>query len=152
MGHWTDGPSRRIYHAMSDDDPSLRPELRPEFLPGPPERPAFPAILKGLRRCCPSCGQGALFQGYLTLAPACPACGEDLSHARADDGPAYLAILVTAKVMGTLQLFTFQLWQPAPWVLAVTFSLGVVAMALYLLPRFKGLIVGVQWAKRMHGF
>ena len=36
--------------------------------------------------------------------------------------------------------------------MAVSFSLGVVAMALFLLPRFKGLIVGVQWAKRMHGF
>ena len=28
----------------------------------------------------------------------------------------------------------------------------VIAMALYPLPRFKGLIVGVQWAKRIHGF
>jgi uncharacterized protein (DUF983 family) len=133
---------------MSDLDPSLRPE----FLPGPPERPAGPAIVKGLRRRCPNCGEGALFDGYLTLAKTCPSCGEDLSHARADDGPAYLSILVTAKVMGTLQLVTYEAWQPSPWVMAGTFSIGVIAMALYLLPRFKGLIVGVQWAKRMNGF
>lgn len=133
---------------MTHDDPSLRPE----FLPGPPERPTLAAIRHGLRRACPSCGKGALFQGYLTLAPACPVCGEDLSHARADDGPAYLSILVTAKVMGTAQLLAYERWQPEPWVMAVSFSVGVVAMALYLLPRFKGLIVGVQWAKRMHGF
>lgn len=133
---------------MSHDDPSLRPE----FLPGPPERPAGPAIRKGLRRRCPSCGEGALFDGYLTLRTACPACGEDLSHARADDGPAYLSILVTAKVMGTLMLLVYETWQPGPYLLATVFSVGVIAMALYLLPRFKGLIVGVQWAKRMHGF
>ena len=133
---------------MSDDDPALRPE----FLPAAPERPAGPAIRRGLRRRCPSCGEGGLFDGYLALASACPACGEDLSHARADDGPAYLSILVTAKVMGTLQLLVYDMWQPAAWVMAVTFSIGVTAMALYLLPRFKGLIVGVQWAKRMHGF
>jgi len=147
-GHWTPPPRRRIYRGMSHDDPALRPE----FLPGPPERPAGPAIRRGLRRLCPGCGEGSLFDGYLTLAPACPACGEDLSHARADDGPAYLSILVTAKVMGTLQLFTYEMFQPSPWVMAGTFSVGVIAMALYLLPRFKGLIVGVQWAKRMHGF
>ncbi|NKX43700.1 DUF983 domain-containing protein [Roseicyclus persicicus] len=133
---------------MSHDDAALRPE----FLPGPPERPAGPAIRRGLARRCPSCGEGALFQGYLTLAPACPACGEDLSHARADDGPAYLSILVTAKVMGTLMLVVYETFLPSPWVLASVFSVGVVAMALFLLPRFKGLIVGVQWAKRMHGF
>ncbi len=133
---------------MTHDDATLRPE----FLPGPPERPAGPAIRRGLRGRCPNCGKGGLFEAYLKLRPACPDCGEDLSHARADDGPAYLSILLTAKVMGTLQLFTYELWQPGPWVMAGTFSIGVIAMALYLLPRFKGMIVGIQWAKRMHGF
>lgn len=126
--------------------------LRPEFLPGPPERPAWPAIAKGLRRRCPQCGEGSLFDGYLKLRGDCPSCGEDLSHARADDGPAYLSILVTAKVMGTLMLFTYERMMLSPWVMAVVFSVGVTGMALYLLPRFKGLIVGVQWAKRMNGF
>jgi uncharacterized protein (DUF983 family) len=129
-----------------------RPELRPEFRPGPPERPVWPAIAKGLRHRCPRCGDGRLYARYLALVPACPACGEDLSHARADDGPAYLSILVTAKVMGTAMLVVYEAFQPPAPVLAAIFSAGVVAMALALLPRFKGLIVGVQWAKRMHGF
>lgn len=138
----------------TDADPhaELRPEFRPEFRPGPPERPAWPAIAKGLRQRCPNCGEGSIFTGYLKLASRCPACGEDLSHARADDGPAYLSMLVTAKVMGTAMLVVFEAFQPSPYVLAGVFSVGVVAMALYLLPRFKGLIVGVQWANRMHGF
>jgi uncharacterized protein (DUF983 family) len=151
---WTIMAARPILTDMHDTDPTTadRPELRPEFVAGPPERPAWPAIAKGLRHRCPACGEGALYQSYLKLAPACPDCGEDLSHARADDGPAYLSILVTAKVMGTLMLVVYETFQPSPYVLATTFSVGVVAMALYLLPRFKGLIVGVQWAKRMHGF
>ena len=41
---------------------------------------------------------------------------------------------------------------PEPLVLAVVFSVGCVALSLYLLPRLKGMIVGLQWAKRMHGF
>jgi uncharacterized protein (DUF983 family) len=122
------------------------------FAPAPPERPAWPAIARGMRHRCPACGEGALYERYLKLRTTCPACGEDLSHARADDGPAYLSILVTAKVMGTTQLFVYQAWQPPAWFMAVSFSIGVTIMALLLLPRFKGLIVGVQWAKRMHGF
>ncbi len=135
-------------NGMTHEDPSLRPE----FDPAPEERPAWPAIRKGLRRRCPNCGEGVLFDGYLKLQTTCPHCAEDLSHARADDGPAYLTILVTAKEMGTLMLLVYETFLPTPWLLATVFSVGVVAMALYLLPRFKGLIVGVQWAKRMHGF
>ncbi|MFW5655363.1 MAG: DUF983 domain-containing protein [Roseicyclus sp.] len=138
---------------MTDLPPTHdHPELRPEFRPAPPERPVWPAIAKGLRQRCPRCGEGRLFARYLALEPACLSCGEDLSHARADDGPAYLSILVTAKVMGTGMLVVYEAFQPPAVVLAGIFSVGVVAMALSLLPRFKGLIVGVQWAKRMHGF
>ena len=122
------------------------------YSPAPAERPAWPAIRRGLRHKCPNCGEGGLYKSYLTLRTECPSCGEDLSHARADDGPAYLSILVTAKIMGTLQLLVYELWQPAPWLLATTFAIGVVIMALALLPRFKGMIVGIQWAKRMNGF
>lgn len=93
-----------------------------------------------------------MYETYLKLRSECAQCGEDLSHARADDGPAYLSILLTAKVMGTLQLVIYGMYQPEAWVMAVTFSIGVIVMALALLPRFKGMIVGIQWAKRMHGF
>ena len=116
------------------------------------ERAVWPALRRGVAQRCPRCGKGRIFNGYLTLRSVCPACGEDLSHARADDGPAYLSILVTAKVMGTLMLITYQAFLPPPWILATAFSIGVVAMAMFLLPRFKGLIVAVQWANRMHGF
>jgi uncharacterized protein (DUF983 family) len=122
------------------------------YRPAPPERPTWPAVRRGLRHKCPNCGEGAIYKRYLKLRAECPACGEDLSHARADDGPAYLSILLTAKVMGSLQLLVYELWQPEPWVMAVSFSIGVTVMALALLPRFKGMIVGIQWAKRMHGF
>lgn len=138
---------------MTQIDPTeTESALSPAFTPGPPERPARPAIGKGMRGRCPNCGEGALFRGYLKLVPKCGTCGEDLSHARADDGPAYLSILVTAKISGTAMLMVYERFQPEPWVMAVGFSVLVVAMALTLLPIFKGMIVGIQWAKRMHGF
>ena len=82
----------------------------------------------------------------------CPACGEELHHARADDGPAYMTILIVGHIMAPLILWAYTELRPEPLALAVAFSIGCTALSLYLLPRMKGLIVAIQWAKRMHGF
>lgn len=117
-----------------------------------PERPLWPAMARGLRGRCPHCGKGSLFSTYLTLGPACGECGENLSFARADDGPAYLTILIVGKVLGTVMLWVYIWAQPSPYVMAIGFSAAAIALALVLLPVFKGMIVAIQWAKRMHGF
>ncbi|MFV0245743.1 MAG: DUF983 domain-containing protein [Qingshengfaniella sp.] len=118
----------------------------------PAERPLKPAVLRGLRCRCPKCGEGAILEGYLKVRPACPVCGEDLTPQRADDGPAYLTILVVGHLMAPLILVAYQTMRPDPLTMALVFSAGCVALSLFLLPRFKGMIVGIQWAKRMHGF
>lgn len=116
------------------------------------DRPMGPAIVRGLRCLCPACGQGAMLRGYLTLRPACPRCGETLSHARADDGPAYLTILIVGHLMAPAMLAVFTLWRPAPVVMMALFMPLFGALALALLPRLKGMIVAIQWSRRMHGF
>lgn len=116
------------------------------------DRPLKPAALRGWRRRCPACGEGKLFDGYLKVRDRCAHCGEDLTHARADDGPAYLTILIVGHLMAPLIMWAFVAWRPDPVVLASVFSVGCIAASLYLLPRLKGAIVGYQWAKRMHGF
>jgi uncharacterized protein (DUF983 family) len=111
-----------------------------------------PAVLRGWRRRCPQCGTGPMLKGYLKLRERCPVCAEDLSHARADDGPAYLTILIVGHVMAPVLLWVFTTFRPEPMILASIFSVGCVALSLYLLPRLKGLIVAMQWARHMHGF
>ena len=117
-----------------------------------PERPLWPAVRLGLRGLCPNCGKGRLMKGYLKLRDTCPNCAEDLSHARADDGPAYVTILIVGKVTIGLMAHVFIVYRPDPLAMALGFTLGSVALALFLLPRLKGAFVGIQWAKRMHGF
>ncbi|MFC7703077.1 DUF983 domain-containing protein [Plastorhodobacter daqingensis] len=119
---------------------------------GDEERPLGPAVKRGWRRRCPNCGSGALLQGYLRVRDTCPECGEDLHHHRADDGPAYLTILVVGHILAPAFLWVYAAWRPEPLVTITLFSIGTVALSLYLLPRLKGVIVGIQWAKRMHGF
>ncbi len=116
------------------------------------ERPAKAAMQRGWRRKCPNCGTGPMLRGYLTVRDTCPVCGEALHHHRADDGPAYLTILIVGHLMAPLLLYVFTTYRPDPLVLASVFSVGTVALSLYLLPRLKGAMVALQWAKRMHGF
>jgi uncharacterized protein (DUF983 family) len=123
------------------------------FLPdAEAERPLKPAMLRGWRRKCPSCGAGPLLRGYLKVHDSCPVCGEELHHQRADDGPAYLTILVVGHLLAPVILYVFTKYRPDPLVLASILSVGTVALSLWLLPRLKGVMVAIQWAKRMHGF
>ncbi|MEM7752590.1 MAG: DUF983 domain-containing protein [Pseudomonadota bacterium] len=116
------------------------------------ERPVRRAMLRGWRGRCPNCGHGPMMRSYLKVRDTCPSCNEELHHHRADDGPAYLTLLIVGHLMAPLIIWAFTAFRPDPMVLATVFTIGCVALSLYLLPRIKGAIVGLQWAKRMHGF
>ena len=116
------------------------------------ERPLGLSIRRGLMLRCPNCGQGHVMRTYLKLQDACPECGQELYHSRADDGPAYLTILVVRHLLAPFIHIVFTSWRPEPMVMALGFSVACVALSLFLLPRMKGMMVGIQWAKRMYGF
>ena len=116
------------------------------------ERETKPAIWRGLQRKCPNCGEGRMFQGYLKTVDNCEVCGQDLSSHRADDGPAYLTILIVGHILGFAMHFMWVSLRPDPLVMAIVLTAACVGLSLYLLPRLKGMIIAIQWAKRMHGF
>ncbi len=116
------------------------------------DRPVKPALLRGWQRRCPQCGTGPILDGYLKVRDSCDVCGEELIHQRADDGPAYVTILICGHLLAPIMLVVFEVFRPEPLIMAVGFSILFVAMALFLLPRIKGAFIGLQWAKRMHGF
>lgn len=115
-------------------------------------RDTWLAMRRGAVRCCPKCGEGALFQGYLKVVDHCPACGEAMHHQRADDGPAYITILIVSHLLAPALLAVFMMWRPSPIAMLVGFSLAAIIGSLILLPIIKGAMVGAQWARRMHGF
>ena len=117
-----------------------------------PERPLKTALLRGWRRRCPQCGTGHMLKSYLKVNDTCPVCRESLKHHRADDGPAYLTILIVGHIMAPALLTTFEVFRPEPLVLFTIFAVGCVTLSLYLLPRLKGMVVAYQWAKYMNGF
>ncbi len=116
------------------------------------DRPTKPALIRGLRCKCPNCGEGALLHSYLKVNDTCSECGQELFHHRADDGPAYLTILLVGHLLAPALHVSYVHWRPDPWTMAIAFSIGCVALSLFLLPRLKGAVVAYQWARRMHGF
>ncbi|MDG1431228.1 MAG: DUF983 domain-containing protein [Paracoccaceae bacterium] len=111
-----------------------------------------PAIARGWRRKCPNCGSGPMFSGYLKVRNECQVCEQELHHHRADDGPAYLTILIVGHIIAPLMHFIFVTFRPEPLVMFSVLAVGCVALSLYLLPRLKGVVVAIQWSRRMHGF
>lgn len=116
------------------------------------ERPTGRAMARGARGLCPACGRGRLFSGYLKVADHCPQCRAEMHHQRADDGPAYLTILLVSHLGAPILLASFIAWRPSAMTMILSFGLGAIILSLLLLPRIKGGMVGLQWARRMHGF
>lgn len=116
------------------------------------ERALWPALRRGWHGKCPNCGEGRVLHSYLKMRESCSKCDQDFSAARADDGPAYLTILIVGHIATIFMHIVFVHFRPEPMVLFTLFASIAVFLSLYLLPRFKGAIVGYQWAKRMFGF
>jgi uncharacterized protein (DUF983 family) len=104
------------------------------------------ALARGLKHRCPHCGKGRLYRAYLKVADACTACGHELGQYRADDGPAYFTILLVGHLVVAPMLFFPIVWK-AP--LLIVLPLVVVSLALVslaLLPRVKGVLVGLLYS------
>lgn len=116
------------------------------------ERDTMRATWNGFRRRCPNCGSGPLLKGFLKVRDHCTVCREEFHHHRADDGPAYLTILIVGHLMAPALLVVFTALRPEPMILFTGFLIATVGLSLYLLPRLKGALVAFQWARYMHGF
>ncbi|MGE0061137.1 MAG: DUF983 domain-containing protein [Xanthobacteraceae bacterium] len=114
--------------------------------------PSGRAMMNGLRGKCPACGRGAMFRKFLKVNDACPDCGEELHHHRADDFPAYLDIAIVGHILVPIVLAveTATVWPF--WVAMTLWPAVALGMTLALLQPIKGAVVGMQWALGMHGF
>ena len=133
-----------------DFEPAEAPRLYGEVQE--PSRPVVPAMRLGWRGRCPHCGRGSIFSKYLKVRSTCITCGERLDHHRADDAPAYFTIAIVGHVVVPLLLVVEQNWSPAMWVHWILWIPMAALMTLWLLPKVKGTLIGLQWAMRMHGF
>ncbi|TDK39316.1 DUF983 domain-containing protein [Rhizobium deserti] len=99
----------------------------------------------GVRGRCPRCGQGHLFDGFLTLRPSCEVCGLDYSFADPADGPAFFVICFACVPSIALAVWIEVAFQPLFWVhLLISLPFLLVTCILPLRP-LKGWLVASQY-------
>ncbi len=116
------------------------------------KRATWQSLLRGWKGRCPACGNGKILFRYLKVVDHCPTCRQALHHQRADDAPPYFTILIVGHLLVPVLITVDRLYRPELWIMLATGGLLTVGLVLYLLPRVKGALVSLQWAKYMHGF
>jgi uncharacterized protein (DUF983 family) len=117
-----------------------------------PKRDVVQSMRRGAAQKCPACGNGVLYGRYLKVVDACAACGEEMHHHRADDAPPYFTIIIVCHFIVAGIMMVEDYFHPNYWVHILMWFPLTIGMSLWLLPRVKGALVGLQWALRMHGF
>lgn len=102
-------------------------------------------IMRGVAGRCPRCGKGKLFKRYLKPVAACSACSEKLGHIRADDGPAWLTILLAGHILIPLFIGVLPQLNWPDWAILATIIVVTLAVILCLLPLAKGVFIGLIW-------
>ena len=116
-----------------------------------PKRSILLSISRGVRKRCPNCGMGRIFQTYIKPTPACGACSEKLDHIRTDDFAPWLMILGTGHIVVSLAFYVELTFSPPLWVHASLWAPTILLLTLGLLPHAKGACLGLLWALRLRG-
>lgn len=97
---------------------------------------------------CPRCGQGALFDGVLSVRPSCAVCGLDLKAHDAGDGPAVLAIFVLGGLLVGGAMWLEFTHEPPLWVHAVLWPVLSLPLAVGVMRPAKAALVALQYRHR----
>jgi uncharacterized protein (DUF983 family) len=103
------------------------------------------SVSRGLRGRCPQCGEGRLFNGFLTMRSHCDKCGLDYGFADAGDGPAIFVILIGGFIVVFAALITEVLYQPPFWLHAVLWVPLILLVTLLPLRLLKGVLIDLQF-------
>jgi uncharacterized protein (DUF983 family) len=103
------------------------------------------AFRTGLRGRCPRCGQGKLFDGFLTLVETCAVCGAPWAETDIGDGASVLIIFVVGGIVGGLALWTEMRFAPPVWLHMLLWLPLTVILCLGLLRPFKATLTALIW-------
>ena len=111
-------------------------------------RPLPPPIPTGLRGRCPRCGEGHMFNGFLTFAPSCEACGLDYSGFNSGDGPAFFVMSIVGTIVVGLALWMEISYEPPIWVHALVAGSLSIGLSLAIIRPLKGVLAALQFANK----
>ncbi|WP_018996648.1 DUF983 domain-containing protein [Hirschia maritima] len=105
-------------------------------------------VWQSIKRCikgkCPNCGKGKLWARYIKQVDHCEHCGAHLESVRADDGPAWLTILIVGHIWSPLLVLVTRYDIPM-WFLFPTLLISAALSCLAVLPFSKAIFIGAIW-------
>jgi uncharacterized protein (DUF983 family) len=110
-----------------------------------PTGPVRSPVRAGLLGRCPRCGEGPLFRGFLTVRPACEACGLDYGFADSGDGPAVFIMFIAGFLVVGGALWVEIAYEPRWWIHALIWPPVTALLCLGLLRPLKGLMIALQY-------
>jgi uncharacterized protein (DUF983 family) len=110
--------------------------------------PPLSPLATGLKLRCPRCGQGKLFDGYLSVVENCAVCGLDLRAHDSGDGPAVFIIFILGAIVVPLALWVEFHFEPPIWVHLLIWPVLLLGGTLGLLRPLKALMVAQQYRHR----
>ncbi|ACT59026.1 DUF983 domain-containing protein [Hirschia baltica] len=102
------------------------------------------AIKRTIKGCCPNCGQGKLWAKYIKQVEHCDNCSAHLGAVRADDGPAWLTILIVGHIWSPILVLVTRYDIPM-WFLFPALMFSALASCLVVLPFAKAIFIGAIW-------
>lgn len=102
-------------------------------------------IKKVLTQGCPKCGSGKIFSKYITLKKQCDHCGESFEKLKADDGPAWLTMMVIGHLIIPTMLSVEMSYDLPIWVSIIVWPLSLAVLSLLCLPFAKAFFVNMIW-------
>lgn len=115
------------------------------------KKPLWPVLKRGWKGYCPNCGKGPLFLRYLKPVSACSSCGEAIGHIRADDGPAWLTILMVGHLVVPFFYIILPYLDWPDWMVILSIAAAAIALSMLILPRAKGMFIGIIWRLKCVG-
>lgn len=101
------------------------------------------ALARGLRKKCPRCGQGPLFEGWHRLRERCPVCGLAFEERTGDTW--FFMYMTTAGMTGVLVVAMFLVRPRVLWVGQLVVALIGLALMGLSLPYRKGVAVALDY-------
>ena len=102
-------------------------------------------LWRGFRKTCPQCGAGDLLEGYLKPQASCAVCDEDFSYISADDGLAWLTLLIVGHALVPFMLIFGRNEFIPLWLAFSILALITLVGVYFILPRAKGIFIALIW-------
>lgn len=106
----------------------------------------------GLRGRCPACGEGRLFDGFLTVVEHCAVCGADLRAQDSGDGPVAFITLFAGAAVVIAALVVEVKYGWAIWLHMAVWLPMAAALSVALMRPLKGLTIALQYKHRRSDF